>query len=75
MTAAYTPTREWYTEARSPRQLDGFLVDGDLCDISLCTSDGSRRYCQEHATSAAVDVDGRTRILCARHTALYFPSL
>jgi len=45
------------------------LVEGDLCDIVI-----NRRYCGEHATSAAVDADGSLRILCAHHTAMYFPT-
>jgi hypothetical protein len=66
MTAALD-TRHYL--ATTPRRLsDDFLVNGDLCDITV-----AGRYCLDHAASAAVDADGRTRILCAAHTALYFP--
>jgi hypothetical protein len=63
MTTAYTPT---FT---TPRLTELDLVDGDLCDITI-----GRRYCLETAVSVAVDADSRIRILCAQHTAMYFPS-
>lgn len=47
----------------------GALVYGDLCDITV-----GRRYCGQDATREAVDADGSTRILCAHHAALYFPT-
>jgi hypothetical protein len=48
----------------------GPLVEGDLCDIRV-----GRRYCGHDATHEALDADGRTRLLCAEHVALYFPTL
>jgi hypothetical protein len=56
--------------ATTPTQLPAdYLVAGDLCDIRV-----GRGYCHHTATSAAVDADGQHRILCAVHTAMYFPS-
>jgi hypothetical protein len=66
MTAALD-TRHY--QATQPKRLDDdYLVDGDLCDITV-----GRRYCQAHASAAVVDADGRIRILCAVHAAKYFP--
>jgi hypothetical protein len=57
--------------ATQPKRLDdGYLIDGDLCDITV-----GRVYCQAHAAAAAVDADGRIRILCAEHAAKYFPTV
>lgn len=58
-----------YYHAQQPRLTGEPLVDGDLCDVTV-----GRRYCQDHATSVAVDADGGTRILCAYHTAMFFPT-
>ena len=56
--------------ATQPRRLeDSYLIDADLCDITV-----GGRYCHEAAASAAVDADGQIRILCAAHTAMYFPN-
>jgi hypothetical protein len=65
MTILYTP--KWEDTAE--------MVDGDLCDITLCTRDGRKQYCGQTAVRAALDVDGfTTRILCQSHTDLYFPN-
>lgn len=56
--------------ATTPSKLPAdYLIAGDLCDITV-----GRRYCQAEASSAAVDADGRIRILCVEHTAMYFPA-
>lgn len=47
----------------------GPLVDGDLCDIRM-----GRRYCHQPAAREARDANGSTRLLCAEHAALYFPT-
>lgn len=73
MTVAYDPHVEWAHETpgllTQPRLTSEPLVDGDLCDISV-----GGRYCHESAVFAAVDVNGALRILCAEHTAKYFPT-
>lgn len=60
-----------YDYPRQPRL--GRLVDGDLCDISVCTRSGRKKYCGRPAVREAFDVDGASRFLCADHTSLYFP--
>jgi hypothetical protein len=67
MTAALDTRHHLATQPRLTDELT--LIAGDLCDITV-----SRRYCQLEATTAAVDADGRIRILCAHHTAMYFPT-
>lgn len=65
MTTAFTPPR--IREDFDPVQ------DFDLCDITIPTRDGRKRYCGAQAVNAAIDVDGRTRLLCADHVAVLFP--
>ena len=43
----------------------GAAVDGGHCGIRRCGSDQGVRE--------ATDADGRTRVLCASHVAVYFP--
>lgn len=71
MTTAYRPT--WDTPTAP--ELGEELVYGDLCDITLCHPDGARVPCHQTAVFAATDVTSRLRILCAEHTALYFPTV
>lgn len=54
--------------ATTPVRIASELVEGDLCDIVT-----SRRYCQQEGAAMAADADGRVRILCAHHAALYLP--
>lgn len=64
MTIAYTPTL--LDEPFNPDR------DFDTCDITLCTKSGRKAHCGEQAVHAAVDVDGRIRLLCKSHVELYF---
>lgn len=61
-------TRDMTTSIMQPTL--GPLVDGDLCEIRV-----GRRYCGHDATRECVDADGRTRLLCAEHVELYFPTI
>lgn len=65
MTMLYTPT--WH-EPKLGEQAQDF----DLCDITVPTRDGRKRYCGAQAVNAAMDVNGGTRLLCAYHVNLYF---
>ena len=69
MTAAHTlPHEELPVLPLQP--VLGPMVYGDACDIRVGrTQCGSEVGCRE-----AVDVDGRTRILCAMHARKYFPN-
>ncbi len=53
----------------------GPLVDGDLCTASVGGIGCSRRYCQEPAVQATMDVDGTEHMFCAVHVAFYFPAV
>lgn len=66
MTAAYDP------RVHPSHPVLGPLVDGDLCDIRVFRN-GKSTYCHQTATHAAIDVDGTPRLICAQHTAQYFP--
>lgn len=75
MTTAYRPHADWRREDRALRSLTalqpilGPLVDGDLCEIRV-----GHRACSQDAVRECQDADGSTRLLCAEHVAMYFPS-
>ena len=53
----------------------GPLVDGDLCDIVVGRRAGRSVRCNVESHRVAFDVDGRERLLCAEHAAMYFPAV
>ncbi len=55
--------------AQQPAILAGPLVEGDLCEIRQ-----GRGLCAQPGDIEARDANGRVRVLCAQHRAMYFPN-
>jgi hypothetical protein len=71
MTAAHNlPHEEIPTPGLLMQPVLGPMVYGDACDIRV----GRRQCGSELGCREAIEVNGRTRILCAMHVEKYFPN-